>query len=52
MVKSQLRWVGHVEKLEWKMPGEWKGKGGEHQLDFDGRTVIQREWKDWERCGE
>ena len=44
--------VGWTCGENWSGSGERKEKGGKNQLDFNGRTVIQRDWKDWERCGE
>ncbi len=55
---SQLRWAGLVEKMgEERMAKRadarrLEGKGGEEELDCDGKTMEKEILKDWEKGGK
>ena len=34
------------------MSREWRKKGGEEDLECDGRSALREIWKEWEENGE
>jgi hypothetical protein len=57
MIKSRMRWVGHVlgmgesKGLYWVLVGKTEGKGPFEDLGIDGRIILRWIFRKWDMGG-